>query len=502
MKIGIIKYSVICYCLFFLFFIQTTDGQTFPKALKNSRPNIIFVMTDDQGMGDLSCTGNEVVKTPNIDAFYQKSTRFTEYHVSPTCAPTRAAIMSGRHEFRVGVTHTILERERMALDVYTLPQALQSVGYKTGLFGKWHLGDADDYLPQNRGFDEVLMHGGGGIGQVNLGDFPPNKDNVYFDNVLLHNETIVKTKGFCTDVFFDAAMAWIKENIDNKQQYFTYVSLNAPHAPLVAPENYKKRFLELGYDEGTASRYGMIENIDDNFGRLMSKLEEWNVLENTLVIFTTDNGATHLRGTLNGEKVKHFNANLKGGKNSPNEGGDHVPLFMYWKGVLTEGKDINQLTAHIDLYPTFSELTGAQLPETMQRLEGLSLIPLLENTVSIWEDRLLFTHCGRWKTGMVNKAKYTKMAIRSQQWRFVNNAELYDIINDPGERHNVAAEHPDVIAKFLEPYNEWWSNSIPLMINENRKRVKEQPLHIKYYKQLEAEGIPNWNPEDTITEKN
>lgn len=500
MKIGIIKYSVICCCLCFLFFIQTINGQTFSKALKNSRPNIIFVMTDDQGMGDLSCMGNTVVKTPHIDAFYQKSTRLTEYHVSPTCAPTRAAIMSGQHEFRVGVTHTILERERMALDVYTLPQAIQSAGYQTGLFGKWHLGDAEDYLPQNRGFNEVLMHGGGGIGQVNLGDFPPNKDNLYFDNILLHNKTIVKTKGFCTDVFFDAAIAWTKAQITKNQPYFAYISLNAPHAPLIAPEAYKKRFLDLGYDEGTAGRYGMIENIDDNFGRLMSKLEEWNALENTLIIFTTDNGATHLRGTLNSEKIKHFNANLKGGKNSPNEGGDHVPLFMYWKGVLTEGKDINQLTAHIDLYPTFAELVGAKLPEYMQDLEGLSLIPLLENTAINWEDRLLFTHCGRWKTGMVNTAKFTKMAIRSQKWRFVNNTELYDIINDPGEQNNVASAYPEVIATFEAPYNEWWSTSIPLMINENRKRVKEQPLHTKYYKQLEAQGIPDWNPKLVKTE--
>ncbi|WP_179336191.1 arylsulfatase [Winogradskyella costae] len=495
------KNTVTNFCLCFLFFLQMGYAQENTNTLKNSRPNIIFVMTDDQGMGDLSCMGNEVVKTPNIDAFYEKSIRFTEYHVSPTCAPTRAAILSGRHEFRVGVTHTILERERMALDVYTLPQALQSAGYKTGLFGKWHLGDAEDYLPQNRGFNEVLMHGGGGIGQVSLGDFPPNKDNVYFDNVLLHNKTIVKTKGFCTDVFFDAALAWTKEQIITETPFFTYLSLNAPHAPLVAPENYKKRFLELGYDEGTASRYGMIENIDDNFGRLMNKLDEWDALDNTLVIFTTDNGATHLRGTLNGEKVKHFNANLKGGKNSPNEGGDHVPLFLYWKGVLTEGKDINQLTAHLDLYPTFAELTGAKLPETMQPLEGLSLIPLLENTATNWEDRLLFVHCGRWKTGMVNEAKYTKMAVRSQQWRFVNNEELYDISNDPEERENVASKHPDVIAKFQQPYNNWWSASTPLMINENRKRVKQQPLHTKYYEQLEAQGIPNWSPNNGIAEK-
>ena len=476
-------------------FLQIGYAQERSNALKNSRPNIIFVMTDDQGMGDFSCMGNEVVKTPNIDAFYQKSTRFTEYHVSPTCAPTRAAIMSGRHEFRVGVTHTILERERMALDVYTLPQALQSAGYKTGLFGKWHLGDGDEYLPQNRGFNEVLMHGAGGIGQVGLGDFPPNADNLYFDNVLLHNETIVKTKGFCTDVFFNAALAWTKKQIDSKQPYFTYISLNAPHAPLIAPENYKKRFLDLGYDEGTAGRYGMIENIDDNFGVLMDKLTEWNTLENTLVIFTTDNGATHLGGTLNGKKVRHFNAGLKGAKNSPYEGGNHVPFFLYWKDVLSEGRNINALTAQVDVYKTFAELAGVKLPKKMQPLEGRSLVTLLENTNTVWEDRMLFTHCGRWDTGMVNEAKYHKMAVRSQQWRFVNNKELYDVAKDPGETKDIAVANPEVISKFKQPYEEWWNNSIPLMVNENRQKVKKQPLHTRYQKQLKEQGISFWSPE-------
>ena len=266
-----LKNSIIL-CL--LFFTKTACAQGKLNELKNTKPNIIFVITDDQGMGDLSCMGNKVVKTPNIDSFYKKSTRFTEYHVSPTCAPTRAAMMSGSHEFKTGVTHTILERERMALDVYTLPEALQSAEYKTGLFGKWHLGNGEEYPPQNRGFDEVLMHGAGGIGQVNLGGFPPNKENLYFDNILLHNKTIVKTKDFCTDVFFDAALVWTKEQIESKKPFFTYLSLNAPHAPLIAPVSYKKRFIDLGYDDGTAGRYGMIENIDDNFGELMNKLTE------------------------------------------------------------------------------------------------------------------------------------------------------------------------------------------------------------------------------------
>ena len=258
-----------------LFAVLTFSVKAQNKSLKNSRPNIIFVLTDDQGMGDLSCMGNEIVKTPNIDTFYKNSLRFTDYQVSPTCAPTRSAIMSGRVPFKNGVTHTILQRERMALDVFTLPQALKSAGYETALFGKWHLGDEERYLPGNRGFDEVLMHGAGGIGQSKYGDFPPNADNPYFDNVLLHNDTIVQTQGFCTDLFFNASMAWIKKQNEAKKPYFAYLSLNAPHGPFNnnAPSAYQKRFLEAGYDKKTAVRYGMIENIDDNFGAMLSQLK-------------------------------------------------------------------------------------------------------------------------------------------------------------------------------------------------------------------------------------
>ncbi len=488
-------------------------------ALKGSRPNIVLVMTDDQGMGDLSCMGNQVVKTPHIDRFHDQAVRFRDFQVSPTCAPTRAAIMSGRAPFKNGVTHTIFQRERMALDTFTLPQALKSAGYTTGIFGKWHLGDEEAYLPGSRGFDEVLIHGAGGIGQTRYGDFPANEENLYFDNVLLHNDTIVQTKGFCTDLFFQSGLAWIKQQIsedgdqlsekqrviadtrhsapDTRKPFFAYISLNAPHAPLVAPEQYTKRFLELGYDKGTAGRYGMVENIDDNFGRLLEKLTEWKALDNTLVIFMTDNGATHLSGKLNGKSVSHFNANLKGGKNSPYEGGTHVPAFWQWKGVLAEG-DVDVLTAHIDLYKTFCELAGVNLLSDMQELDGRSLIPLLENPAAAWPDRELFVHCGRWSPGQRDDFKFKKCAVRTERWRFVNNTNLYDISADPSETTDVAAFYPEVVDQLSKSYDKWWDSVLPLMVNEDLPKVEpeDQPLAIRYNKQLQEKGIPEWAPEE------
>ena len=464
--------------------------------LKASKPNIIFVMTDDQGMGDLSCMGNEVVRTPNIDQFYEKSLRFTDFQVSPTCAPTRAALMSGRAPFKVGVTHTIFQRERMAPDVFTLPQALKSAGYTTGLFGKWHLGDEEEYLPQNRGFDEVLMHGAGGIGQTRFGDFPANEENLYFDNVLLHNDTIVKTKGFCTDLFFHSALAWIHKQQEANAPYFAYITPNAPHAPLVAPESYTKRFIDLGYDKGTAGRYGMVENIDYNFGLLMKKLEEWNALENTLVIFMTDNGGTHLKGKLNGKAIKHFNANLRGSKNSPFEGGTHVPAFWQWKGKLAEGVDVDKLGAHIDIYPTFCDIAGVALPEKMQPLDGRSLLPLLEDPDGAWADRELFIHCGRWNPGKREAAKYKKCAVRTAKWRFDNNTQLYDIENDRSETTDVSAEHPEVVAKLRAAFDQWWDSTEPFLVNEDLPKIapEDQPFAIRYNKQLKETGIPDWAP--------
>ncbi len=420
-------------------------------SVNGSRPNLILVMTDDQGKGDLSCLGNPDLKTPNLDRLYSLSTRFRDFHVSPTCAPTRSAIMSGRHEFKNGVTHTILERERMALDTVTVAQVLQQAGYATAIFGKWHLGDEQPYQPHNRGFGEVFIHGAGGIGQAydcSCADAPPNQQNRYFDCVIRHNTKFVQTKGFCTDVFFDAAMGWIGQRKDTDAPFFAYISTNAPHGPMIAPEQYKRPFLDAGFDENTAGRYGMIVNIDDNMERLMARIGEWGLEQNTLLVFMTDNGQASRSGRRDGKPYALYAAGLKNGKGSPNEGGTRVPAFWRWKGVLGEGQDIDALTAHIDLFKTFAELAGGQIPANGQ-VEGRSLIPLLDDPKASWEDRFLFTHKGRWPKGAnPDEYEYAACAVRSERFRLINNKELYDIEADPGETTDVAVRHPEAVQKM------------------------------------------------------
>ncbi|MCG8586969.1 MAG: arylsulfatase, partial [Pirellulales bacterium] len=280
------------------------------------------MITDDQGYFDLSCHGHPFLTTPHLDKLHAASTRFTRFQVSPTCAPTRAAMMSGRAPFYVGVTHTILERERMKLGVPTMPEMLKSTGYTTGIFGKWHLGDQDPYRPDQRGFDEVFIHGAGGIGQSyhgSCGDAPGNK---YFDPWVLHNNKFVRTKGFCTDVFFGQATKWIDEQRKSDKPFFAYITTNAPHGPFIAPESYRKKFVERKVPKNSVGFYGMIENIDDNVGRLMAKLDEWDLADDTIVIFMTDNGPA----------ASTYNGDMKGKKGPVEEGGTRVPFVVRWPG--------------------------------------------------------------------------------------------------------------------------------------------------------------------------
>ena len=461
------------------------------NPLAGGKPNIILVLTDDQGYGDLGCHGHPFLKTPNLDKLYTQSTRFIDFQASPTCAPTRAALMSGLAPFKTGVTHTVFERERMALGTTTVAEVLQDAGYTTGIFGKWHLGDEDEYQPHNRGFDEVFIHGAGGIGQKYQGTCADAPDNSYFDPVIRHNKQFVKTTGYCTDVFFQHALGWIQQQTAEGTPFFAFISTNAPHSPYIVADEYKSMYTDH-CTEKEAAFHGMITNLDDNMGVLMQKLDAWNLSENTLLIFMTDNGSS----------IGTFNYGLKGKKGWVNEGGTRVPLFFRLPGKIKAGVDVARLTRHYDLFPTFAELAGSQAAEALD-LDGRSLIPLIENPDAEWADRYTFIHKGRWaKKGMrVRKgrpdhvpenSKYTSFAVRNEKWRLVSNRYLYDVENDPCEKKNLFSDNPEVVQQMLAAYDAWWDEVRPLMINEDASLENEAPFIVDYELQKKTSGIPDW----------
>jgi arylsulfatase A-like enzyme len=437
------------------------------------RPNIILILTDDQGYGDLGRHGNPVLQTPHLDRLYDESVRFDRFCVSPTCSPTRCALMTGKHEFKSGVTHTIYERERMSLQAYTLPQLLKSGGYTTGIFGKWHLGDEDEYQPDRRGFDEVYIHGGGGIGQTYPGSCGDAPGNTYFNPALLHNGVFEKTTGYCTDLFFAQAIRWI-DDARKKGPFFAYIATNAPHTPLQCPEEYRRKYADKGLTDDQMSFFGMVTNIDDNVGRLLERLREWGIERDTLVIFLTDNGGTVGRAV--------YNAGMRTGKVTPYEGGVRAISLWRWPGAFNPAT-VNTLTAHMDVFPTLAALTETKPPSSLP-LEGRSLLPLLKDPNAPWADRYLFTHVGRWEKGRAAESKYAKCSVRDRRFRFVNNAELYDIENDPGETKNVLAEHPDVVTALRYAYDLWWDEVLPCLENENVVGPAENPFKVRYWRQF------------------
>ena len=452
-----------------LFFIACLGAAELPP-----RPNVILVMTDDQGYGELGCHGNPIIRTPNLDRMHGESLRFTDFHASPTCSPTRCSLMTGRHEFRSGVTHTIFERERMGPKAVTIAQVLHGAGYTTGIFGKWHLGDEAPHQPDQRGFDEVFIHGAGGIGQTYAGSCGDAPGNTYFNPAILHNRVFEKTEGFCTDVFFRQATQWIDRKRQEKRPFFAYIATNAPHAPYVCPEKYLKMYEGSGLGKDAMGYYGMITNIDENVGRLMAKLKEWNLEKDTLVIFMTDNGHSI---------AKLYNAGMRGAKGGPYQGGTRVPLFVRWPGTLPAGVDIDKLAAHVDLFPTLAELAGAKIREEV-KLDGRSLVPLLKDASAPWPDRFLFTHVGRWPKGKAAQSKYAQCAVRNSRFRLVNNRELHDVKADPGETRNALDQHPEVVAAMRAAYDRWWEEILPCLVNEDAVGPPVNPFKDLYWKQF------------------
>ena len=501
----ILNCSKIC-CYFFLlcaawFPLSVTATE---KSLEGSRPNVILVITDDQGYAPIGRHGHPWIRTPHLDSLYDKSTRLSRFCVSPTCSPTRSALMTGRHPMRNGVTHTLFERERMTLDAITLAELLQQSGYQTGIFGKWHLGDEEPYQPHRRGFTEAFIHGAGGIGQAYDCSCADAPGNGYFNPVIRHNGNFVKTEGFCTDVFFRAALGWIKEAKDCKEPFFAYIATNAPHGPFIAPEKNRKRFELLGFSKNHAGYYGMIENIDENMGRLLKKLAAWNLLNDTCVIFMSDNGMAgggsggpgqQLGVELDGTPLHSFNAGMKGLKGSTEEGGVRVPFFVRWDGHIAAGRDLDFPAAHIDVFPTLAALAGASVPT--EQVEGENLLPFLEGGSP--SPRHLFTHKGRWPVGTEpNEHKWRDFAVRDAQFRLVGKHELYDIDRDPGQKKNVVDQYPQRAAAMISAYGDWWDATRPKMVNEGVPLSPTRPFHVEFAAQQQAKGIPTW--EDPLTD--
>jgi arylsulfatase A-like enzyme len=460
------------------------------------RPNIVYVMTDDQGYGDLAAHGNPVVHTPHLDRLRTESVRFTEFHASPTCAPTRAAFLTGRHEFRSGVTHTLLERERLALSARTLPEFLGAAGSTSGIFGKWHLGDEDAYQPLRRGFDRAFIHGCGGIGQSFPGSCGDVPGNGYVDPVIRDDGTFVRAKGYCTDVFFAAALEWIEACHRADRPFFCYVATNAPHSPYACPAGTEARILAaldaagVPADAARPSRaevarfLAMIENIDTNVGQLLDALDRLGIADDTLVVFTTDNG------TAAGNAV--WNAGMRGKKGTPYRGGTRVPSFWRWPGTLPAGVDVTAVTAHVDVLPTLCEIAGAAVPADAE-VEGRSLVPLLRDAAAPWPDRSLVTHVGRWEPGHAAASQFAGCRIRHGRWSLVNTRnradawELYDVAADPGETADVAAAHPEVVARLAGDYAAWWDSVQPDLVNEAARGPAENPYRRAFERQA---GVP------------
>ncbi len=499
------KNSFVLKSLFVLFVPILLFGCTHKTIV----PNIILIVTDDQGYGDISAHGSPDVSTPNMDILKSQGISLEDFQVSPTCAPTRSAIMTGRHPFKNGITHTILERERMALGITTLPEVLKRGEYTSGIFGKWHLGDEHDYQPDSRGFDEVFIHGAGGIGQAYAGSCADAPNNGYFDPTIKHNGTFVKTKGYCTDIFFTQALSWIKKKSKEDKPFFAYIATNAPHGPFIAPEKYKEKFIDQNYPEDAQGFYGMIENIDDNLGILLDKLNTWEIANNTILIFMSDNGKTG--GGKNDVHGETYNAGMKGLKGSAHEGGTRVPFFIRWPGEFNSEKTVDILLNHYDLLPTLADIAGINISD-IPNLDGQSFLPYLKDEAYKANDRYRFVHGGRWPLNPENTSNqrgserwigtiqssnpdssiYKNCAVRNERYRYVNNKELYDVLKDPGETQNIASENQEVVVQMRKVYDEWWSNVRPYMVNENVPLAKEKPFWTEYKKQKESGGIKDW----------
>ncbi|MEM7143525.1 MAG: arylsulfatase [Verrucomicrobiota bacterium] len=453
----------------------TIFGHLTSPAFAEDRPNVIIMMTDDQGIGDFGVMGNDLIETPHIDAMAANSGSLTKFYVSPVCSPTRASLMTGRYNQRTRCIDTWLGRSMMDADEFTLAEALQGAGYRTGIFGKWHLGDCYPMRPQDQGFEDVLIHRGGGLAQPS----EPLENEKRYTNPILFDETgdAVNTKGFCTDVYFDAAIEFIEQTTseENGTPFFIYLPTNAPHGPYHdVPEELRKHYMTKDLTALAAYRpknpaqqekmqdqlariAAMITNEDQNVGRLLEYLTSKDLLDNTLIIRMNDNGPNSMR----------YVGNLRGMKTNVHEGGIRSPMWMHWPAKVKAGTSHDGLTAHIDVMPTILDATGTK--SGPNKTDGRSFLSLLTDQKNAnWPaERQLVIQSHRGTTAV----PYHHFMIRQGDWKLLHASgfgnenfegdpqfELYNLKNDPTEQNNVASENPEVLARLKKAYDIWYAD--------------------------------------------
>ncbi|MEM6344764.1 MAG: arylsulfatase [Bacteroidota bacterium] len=428
--------KIACLILCVIPILTLTIGCESVNKQADSPPNVILILTDDQGIGDLGCHGNPWLLTPNIDEFYQEAMRMTDFHVSPLCTPSRSAIMTGCYPLNNGAWATYKGRDALAEASTTIAKVFQQNGYETAMFGKWHLGDNYPNRPTDHGFDVAIQHLGGGVGE--LSDYWGNS---YFDDIYFVNNQPKQFEGYCTDVWFEEAMSFIKQKKD--KPFFVYLPTNAPHDPLIVAEKYAAPYRHLEGDKIiSANLYGMIANIDENFGKFRQFLRETGLEENTILIYMSDNGT---RFGYSPQGDLGYNKGFEGIKGSMREGGHRVPFFIRWpKGKIQGGKDLNTLAAHVDLFPTLAKLCGLSIPETAQ-LDGTDISKVLQQETNL-QKRVIFSHTRQdWRPpdSIINTC------IMNDDWRLINGSQLYNIAEDLKQENNLADKYPQLVEELL-----------------------------------------------------
>ncbi|MFO0930789.1 MAG: arylsulfatase [Gemmataceae bacterium] len=413
-------------------------------ADRGARPNVLIVMTDDQGLGDFSFTGNPILKTPHLDAFARQAVRLTDFHVCPMCSPTRGQLLSGLAALRNGATSVTAGRTFMRPGLPTLPEVFGKAGYRTGLFGKWHLGDSYPHRPVDRGFQESVYHLG--WGQLLS---TPEFDWPLIDGRYFHNGVEKRYKGHCTDFWFDTAMAWMKQCQQRNEPFLCYLPTNAPHAPYIELEEYIRPYRK---GKGPAAFFGMIAHVDKRFGDLERFLDEQRLKDDTIVIFMTDNGGT--------SGVRIHNAGLRAGKTTYYDGGHRVPCWIRWPGgKLGAPRDVTAPTQNTDLLPTLCAWCDVAAPKrdaADERYAGVSLAGLLGEKGGEFADRKMVVQYGQ------TPKKFDGCVIWGR-WRLVRGVELYDIEADRAQKTDVADQHPDVVKAMRDYYEGWWKGVEPLL---------------------------------------